>query len=376
LIEAVEPTPLSAGDRWRVALKRAGTHSLVVWPPITIAWLFLIDLKRHTLALDFEHAYLPAARAVLDGHSPYPLVSVAQAFPRTAFVYPPLTAYLATPFTVLPPTAREVLASTLVILGVAGILRLLGVRDWRCYMIVFLWVPVYSAIQIANVTVLLTLVVAFVWRYRHKTAALALAVGFVLALKLFLWPLLVWLLATRRVRAAAGAVGVALALIVVPWAGIGFKGMGGYPHLLRVLARAEREDQYTIAAVLSRATSWRVAELVGIAVGIAVLALAVRAAKDERRSFVLSIAAALVISPLVEMHYFVLLLVVLALYRPRFGWVWAAPILLWVGPQVAHGVSWRTAAALGVAVAIFVLATRTDGSLPLARERLGRVGAP
>jgi hypothetical protein len=350
MIGAAEPIPTTAAERWRFAAKRAGTHSLLIWPPLAIAWLFLIDVHKHAVAFDFHHAYLPAAHAVLGGHSPYPPATIAAFFPRTAFIYPPLTAYLAAPFTLVPPMVADVIVSVLAIAGAAAILWLLGVRDWRCYTIAYLWVPTYSAIQTGNVTVLLTLGLALAWRYRNKTAAAAVAVGFVLALKLFLWPLLVWLVATRRFKAAGGAIAVCAVLVVVPWAGIGFAGLTGYPHLLHVLTQAERADQYTIAALLARMVSWRLAGLIGTLVGLGVLVLAVRAARDdERRSYVLTIAAVLLLSPIVGLHYFVFLLVVLALYAPRMGWVWVAPLLLWVGPQVGQTADWRTAVVLVVA---------------------------
>jgi hypothetical protein len=358
-VEAVAPISLDSAARWRFAFKRAGTHSLLIWPPLAIAWLFVIDLHKHAVAFDFHHAYLPAARAVLAGDSPYPPATIAAFFPRTAFIYPPLTAWLAAPFTVLPPLAADVLVSLLAIAGVIGVLLLLGVRDWRCHMIAFLWVPVYSAIQTGNVTVLLTLGLALAWRFRSRTVALAAAVGFLLALKLFFWPLLVWLVATRRLRAAGAALVTAAVLIVVPWAGIGFAGMTGYPHLLRVLTEAERADQYTIQALLARGVSWRLAELVGIAIGLTALAFAARLGRyDERKSFVLTIAAVLLLSPIVGLHYFTFLLIVLALYTPRFGWTWVLPLFLWVGPQVGQAADWRTAAVLMLAAATVALAIR------------------
>jgi alpha-1,2-mannosyltransferase len=363
-VEAAAPISLDTAARWSFAFKQAGTHSLLIWPPLAIAWLFVIDLHKHAVAFDFHHAYLPAARAVLAGDSPYPPATIAAFFPRTAFIYPPLTAWLAAPFTVLPPLAADIVVSILAIAGVVGALLLLGVRDWRCHMIAFLWVPVYSAIQTGNVTVLLTLGLAIAWRYRSRTAVLAAAVGFLLALKLFFWPLLVWLLATRRPRAAGGAVVTGAFLTLVPWAGIGFAGMTGYPHLLRVLTEAERADQYTIPALLSRGVSWRLAELVGFAVGTAVVAFAAHAGRrDERKSFVLTIAAMLLLSPIVGLHYFTFLLVVLALYTPRFGWIWVLPLFLWVGPQVGQVADWRTAAVLALAAGTVLLALRSPGRL-------------
>jgi alpha-1,2-mannosyltransferase len=318
-----------------------------------------VGLRKHAMAFDFAHAYLPAARVVLDGHSPYPPATVAALAPRTAFLYPPLTAYLAAPFTTLPLFVAEFLASLLAISCVVGVLMLLGVRDWRCYMVAFLFVPTYSAIQTANVMLLLALGLALLWRYRDRRFVAAVLVGALIALKLILWPLLVWLVVTRRPRAAAGGLAAGALLVFAPWAGIGFAGLRGYAHLLGMVSRVQGRDGFSIEALLSHAVSWRAAEVFGYAIGAAVLAAAAWIGRrDERRSFALAIAAGLLLTPIVEMDYFVLLLVVLALFKPRLGGAWVVPLAFWVAPQVGRGAAWQTAIALAAAVATVAIALR------------------
>jgi alpha-1,2-mannosyltransferase len=358
-MEAVDPLTLTAADRWRLATRRALNHSLIVWPPLAIGWLLLVASEKDALAIDFHNAYLPAAHAVVAGHSPYPPATIAALFPRTAFIYPPLAAYLAAPFLLVPPVVADALVSALAIALVMAMLRLLGVRDWRCYAVVFLWISTYSAIQTGNVTMLLAFGLALLWRYRARAAVGAVVAGTLVALKLFTWPLLLWLVATRRQRAAAWALPVAAVLVVAPWAGIGFAGFTGYPHLLRVLTKAERGDGYTIAAVLSGTLGWQVAQLVGIAVGLAVLGLAIRVGRrDERNSFALAVASTLLLTPIVEIHYFIFLVVILAVCRPRFGVSWVLPLLLWIGPQGSNGATWQTAAVIAAVACVVVLATR------------------
>ena len=87
-----------------------------------------------------------------------------------------------------------------------------------------------------------------------------------------------------------------------------------------------------------------------VALGPAVLGLAWR-----RRSFGLAIAAALVLSPIVWRHFFVLLLVPLALSRPRFDAVWLIPIGLWVGDGTFNGAPWQTACVLALVALTFAL---------------------
>src|SRR5258708_18647322 len=198
--EAADSLPVTPAQRWRFAAEGAGRPSPPVCRPVAVAWVIVVGLRTPAMAFDFHHAYLPAAHAVLAGHSPYPAATVAALSPRTAFVYPPLTAFLAVPFTVLPPLVADALVTALAVACIAAILALLGVRDWRCYTIPFLWEPTYSAVQTANVTLLLALGLALMWRLRKRAVAVAVVTGSLVALKLFLWPVLVWLVATRRVR--------------------------------------------------------------------------------------------------------------------------------------------------------------------------------
>src|SRR5207253_4343086 len=109
------------------------------------------------------------------------------------------------------------------------------------------------AIDLGTVAPLLLLAVAVAWRSRDAVAQPAAASGAAIALKLFLWPLVVWLALTRRIRAAAAAVGCALAFVLIPWAVLGFKGIGGYSHLLHRLSHEEATSSYSIVALGVRA---------------------------------------------------------------------------------------------------------------------------
>lgn len=353
-MEAKQVQTLPTSEQWILALQRAATQSLAVWPPLVLAWLLIVSVHRNAVAFDFGHAYLPAARAILDGVSPYP-PTTAVAVAGDAFVYPPLTAFLAVPFTALPPLAAELIVTGLAILSVLLILYVLGVRDWRCYAISFLWAPMFSAIQTANVTLLIAVGLAIAWRFRRSALVVSVVGGLLIAVKLFMWPLLVWLVATRRYRAAVGTVLATTVFVFVPWAAIGFTGLARYPHLVHVLTEAEQRYRYTIMAVIGASTPWGVAEVVAAGVGLAVLVACWRAGRSEKpASFALMIATALLLTPIVSMHFFVLLLLVpLSLFRPRFSWPWVAPVLLWVGPAVANGATWQTAAVMLIAFGTF-----------------------
>jgi alpha-1,2-mannosyltransferase len=325
-------------------------------------WLLVVGWRRHALAFDVHYAYLHGARAVLAGHSPFPPLTVSELGSRTAFVYPPLTAFLYAPLAALPPGAADLVATGFSIGCALLLLRVLNIRDWRCYAIAFLWLPTFSAIQNANVTLPIAVGLGLLWRWRNRVWVAAALVGFVVALKLFLWPLFVWLVATRRFRATAGSVAAAAICVVAPWAVIGFAGLTEYPHLLNMLSHIERGKSYSVAALASLELPWRFAEPLGLTLGFAILVGAwIAGGRDERVSFALTIAAVLALSPIVWMHYFVFVLVVVALFKPRFGGAWVLPLLLWASPAVWNGAAWQTGLALAVVATTFVLALRPAG---------------
>ena len=72
----------------------------------------------------------------------------------------------------------------------------------------------------------------------------------------------------------------------------------------------------------------------------------------------LALAAALAFSPIVWLHYFALLLVAIAVVRPRLAPVWfiGLPLQLVITTGVYNGSTFQTAAMLGAAVLTFVLA--------------------
>jgi alpha-1,2-mannosyltransferase len=335
----VETDAVTAHDR-NDPLKKALTHGLAIWAIVAPLWVLVASALGGRFVLDFRHAFLPAAHSVLHGTSPYSNVGSRAVAEGTAFLYPPLSAYLLAPFTLLPPGAAEIVAVMLIAACVPAALLLLRVRDWRCHAIAFLWWPTIIAIQSGNLTLPMLLGVALVWRYRDRRWVVALAAGLVVALKLFFWPVLVWLLATRRYRTAGFAAATAVFFVLVPWAGIGFAGLRGYPHLLSSVSSSEGPRSYSVAALLhAMLPSWTAATAIETLLGAAILVAVIAAGRRgrDRDAFALSLVAVLVLSPLLEMHYLALLLVIVALYRRTFGLAWAVPLLIWGAPATVAG---------------------------------------
>ena len=86
---------------------------------------------------------------------------------------------------------------------------------------------------------------------------------------------------------------------------------------------------------------------------------------EDLRSFTLALAASLALTPIVWLHYLVLLLVPLAIARPRFSAIWLVPLLLWLTPLNGNGESIQPfLPALVVAAVIAVVLAGGDSKQP------------
>lgn len=330
-----------------------------VLPAVTLVALFASAIRDDVVAFDFRPFYA-AAGAVLHGETPYPPPHDRLIASSGAYVYPPLPALGAIPLRVLPLEAAGLVVMVALAVAALAIPFVLGVRDWRCYGIVFLWPPVLSAIQTGNVTLLLGLCAALAWRLRDRAAGSAY-VGVTLALKFVLWPLVVWLAVAHRLRTAVLACAVGAGLLVASWAVIGFDGLSGYPDLLRRLEAVVGDDAYTASALaLDAGASEPAARAIWLALGLSVLAVMMIVARrgSEREAFVLAIAAALALAPLVWLHYFALLVVVVAVAQPRLGVVWFLPLGMLLSPGSGDPTPFQTTATLAVAAMTIGLALR------------------
>lgn len=332
---------------------------------LTIVWTkAFVESGQHIS--DFG-TFWAAGRDVLHGRSPYPTIASLPAVPGpkfAPFVYPPSTAFVLAPVAVLPYAAAKV-AITLVNLGALALaLRVLGVRDWRCYAVAFGSACFFAAAALGTISVLLLLGVACTWRYRDRAAACGLFVAFVVTAKLFLWPLWFWLVRTRRYRAAAVAAVGSVVAVTAAWAAIGFQGMREYPTLLSRLTGLTGLHSYsTYALARALGLAGGPAQTLTYGLGLAGLALALGFVADERRSLTALLGVAFVATPILWTHYLILLLVPIALDSRRLSRVWLAPLLLWADASAwANGAVWRIGGELALCIAV-VAAITVEGSL-------------
>jgi hypothetical protein len=334
--------------------------AVFIWVP-TIGLAFTCWYEAHAKKpLEDFTIFRRASKLVLHGHSPFPAATLHGIAHFDKFVYPPATALLFAPFEPLPLWVGRVLMLVLGGLAILGALRLLGVRDWRCYGLTLISAPAINSLALGAVTSFLLLGAAATWNYRSRPVAVGTLAALSAVFKVLLWPLGVWLLATRRWKAAAVAAVVSVAVTVGGWAVIGFADLGTYPRLLHVLSQAEQGVSYSPIALLrlsgSAATGLSVVLVVLVAAAVVVAA---RGEDGDRRSFAAAAIGSIVATPIVWEHYLLLLLVPIALYRPRLSPLWLLPLLLWASPAThSQGALWRIALLLAATV---LVAVRTLG---------------
>jgi hypothetical protein len=324
---------------------------------------------------DFHKEFWPAGLRVLDGHSPY-VMGREQVDTGRAFPYPASAALLFTPFALLPRGASDILFTIVCFAALFATLRVLDVRDWRLYGLVLLGAPVINAWQAANLTLLLGLGLALIWRYRDRPVVVGLLAALIVSLKPFVWPVAVWLLATRRYRAAAYGLLAGLLVNTAAFAVLGFGEIGRY---LRDASKVSGEffrHAYTPTALaLHLGFGTTSAEVLGALVAAAVLCACVMLGRrgDQLGALALCVALMFAATPVLWMHYFALALVPLAIARPRLEPVWALPIVLIVcGSRSTE--AWQivlTLLVIGVLIGAAVRRPRSEPSGRMVRESAG-----
>jgi hypothetical protein len=203
----------------------------------------------------------------------------------------------------------------------------------------------------------------------------AVSGGLTIAAKLLTVWLIPWLLATRRLVGAVGVAVVAGAVSVALWAVLGFSYFSSYPSRVGAINDIESGDSYTVKILLQNIGFGRsVAELVWAAVALAVVLAIVFFGwrGDDRRSFAFAGAAMVFAIPVVWLHSFALLLLPVAVMRPRLTAAWLLPILCVIGTGTGNGSNLQTAGVLAVGAATVAVAVLPMGFGQSLRPGLSR----
>lgn len=337
--------------------------------PVVLVLAFTVGALHHHPAYDFR-AVWQAARDVAHGRNPYPSVASISTDPAAdhdQFIYPAAVAVAMVPLGLMPFGVAAGLLTVLLVVSVAATLRILGVRDWRCYGVAFGSIPVLESFRLGALSPLLALGLAGVWVARDRRWTLPVVVAAVVLTKLFLWPLFVWLLATRRWRAAARAAAVTAVVGALGWAVVGLHTLSSYPTLLGKMTDIQFRNTFGVDGLLASlgagTTTARDGSVIAALVGAAAIFAAARRSAEPELAFGVAVVVSLFASPISWLHYDALLLVPIALASRRMSVWWLLPLVLWATPHpTSWGSPWRIAVPMAVA-AVAALGRNLAGDL-------------
>ena len=362
--------------------------------------------------------YWAAASHLVQGQPIYSATQLAGPYPpqgQDGFLYPPpFAAVLAPLAAVLPSDPRTVnwlwfaIGLVILVVSVLAVARAEGLGGSGARFAILrgrgAWWPVAGALALPPVVAELVLgnvhleilgLLSLAWLgirrdSRNGELAAGAAIGVAAVIKVFPGLLVLWLLASRRYRAAAAAVGAAvlLALVTLPITGI--QPWLDYPTVLANLgAPSDTTDTLAptiwLAPILGFALARALVTVAGVALVVVLGWRARRSAAPSAAatpwaspnaalaaSFAAAIAASVLIAPAVYQHYLAILVLPLLLGLAagvRLRWLALSYLLMWGGKQAALGdLQWVVNKGLPTLGALVLLAALV--------ERAVRSGAP
>lgn len=326
--------PLAAG----LALAGLLVLSLAVWN-----WFG----RSPAWAYDFRAYWEAALRLVATG-TPYTAETLAGPFrlappfrtgPFELYMYSPVLAMLFVPLTALGETGAVIvwLALRVAVLGLTCALMPIQRRHRAAlFGVALLSAPVLRDLELGNVSLLVTFLTVVMWRWLDRPVA-----GIALAVSLTVRPTMAligvwWLLrGVWRPVAVTAAVGLVLVLASLIW--LRPEVWLQYPTVLgnvRDLMGVPNNLDLGSAVLMIGGPPWlaQLALYSGYAIAAAAILLSLR--RDRELSFVVTLMATLLLSPLLWDHYLTNLLIPAAFLASRSRW-WGLclPLLCW-GPTL------------------------------------------
>ena len=363
---------------------------------------FVVLLASRQWGYDFS-AYWLAARHLLHGEAIYTPLQLSGPYPpqgQFLYLYPPLAAVLAIPLAWLSSDSYGPGAAVWAALGavaaagvVVGIARLEGLATSTGRLLLlagaaFVFPPLLAELVLGNVHVLILGLLALAWwgvraGGPRGDALTGVAIGAASLIKVFPALLIVWLAVTGRWRAGAWALAAAAALAVTSLPVTGLDAWLTYPAVLSNIGPpADVTDALAPTVWLGTIVSPPLARLLVIGAGI--VAVVWSAARlEERASFGIAVAAAVLVAPAVFQHYLTIMILPLILglrlvvdgpptARLALG---ASYLAMWPGQQaLLGGAAWvlnRAVPSLG-ALGVPVTLARWGRRIGLARPQVNR----
>lgn len=309
--------------------------------------------------------FLRAGTAVLHGRNPYPAVGTAEVYSGSAFVYPYLYSWVFAPLAALPVGVGEAVGVGLMAVAVAVTASWARPRQPAVPALVLMTAFTVTGLQLGSLSPLLLAGLIGLWLLRDRPVLFALVAAPLLAAKVFLLPVLVWPLLTRRYRAFGFTTGgIVLLLGLGFW--VGPLSAHDYLRLLSSLGAHEASAGMGMISRLRAAGSGP-----QVAQGAALLAAAGLVAAAWWRSrrhperadallFGAAVLAALLLTPVLWSHYLALLLAPLLVVPRRITAVAVFAALSWLIARPHHSGVVPTLTGALIAAALGVVAVRAE----------------
>jgi hypothetical protein len=350
-----------------------------------VVWvIFLEDFGPADLSV-----FVGAGRAVVHGVSPYVDPSSPSVWSGHSFVYPYIVAWCFIPFAAMSLATAGLVYYVGSVVALVATVRMLGSPRAGAVPVALALTagPVIRALQLGTLNVWLLFGLAVAWRYQRTSAVVVAALTAVIVAKLFLLPMLAWLVLTRRWRAAATTAGLSVAAVIL---GLGLADLspGSFLRMLTALSDHEGPRSSSINALVQQLGASR-PEATGIALVVAAAVIAAgwalaRRKGDDAYIFCGCVVASIAASPIVWSHYFALLVLVPLILRWQrrsqliaWGVTWlvstpgGAPALGALHPFPGAGWIWG---AITVSIALIWRRCRPWGDSPSRRPPHLRVG--
>jgi alpha-1,2-mannosyltransferase len=335
----------SSALRWVALMRRR--RGLVVGGIAAVVFLLLILAITRALygsaawAYDFI-AYQHAVVRLIETGSPYqPVLTLSRPFlpgPFDLYLYSPVPVVLMLPFGYLSIDGGALIFLVIRLAMLLGICLLMPVtRSARLATLAVACVsaPVLQDLNLGNVSLIVTFLSVVAWRFVDRPLA-AVAIAAAASLRPTMAIFGIWWLVRRQWRAVVwlALAGLALVLITLPFVGIA--GWHDYLVLLTNLTNFEgvyRNWALEALAARAGAPEWLASAALFAGYAAAGVAVALSLRRDRDISFVVTLGATLLLSPLLWDHYMTNLLVPAGLLAGRGRpWGLILPLLCWL-PQ-------------------------------------------
>lgn len=298
-------------------------------PGTVVAAIALVFLPM-TPAYDLN-VFLRAGQNVAEGLPVYPSIGTPSVYSGAAFVYPYFAAF---PFVLLAGLSAS--TATWLFFAISGgcvvAVSSVGVAKGHLRALLVLCCAfTITGLQLGALSPLLFAGTLLLWRMRDRPRAFVLA-GPIIAAKLFLAPLLLWLLLARRYRALAWACAGLGAMLALGFLG-GPISAGEYARMLSQLSAHEaRLGMSLVGALMNSGLSLGAGQALAGLVALVLLVWAHRRyhrARDERVLFSAGVLTSLMLTPVLWSHYLVLLAACLLVFDARPRWLIALALASW-----------------------------------------------